>query len=70
MRENSALEKICICVDNFTNDLEYEVEPLKIKRIKKVSKKYRELSTDESIGDPIKKFRIETYKYAFLCKTC
>lgn len=39
MREDSAFEKICINVDSFINDLEYEIEPLKNKRFKRIPKK-------------------------------
>ncbi|CAI6374205.1 unnamed protein product [Macrosiphum euphorbiae] len=61
MREDSAFEKINIKVDNCISDLEYEIEPLKNKRLKRVPKKSGELSIDE----PIKKFRIETYNTLF-----
>ncbi|XP_016662686.1 zinc finger MYM-type protein 1-like isoform X2 [Acyrthosiphon pisum] len=65
MREDSAFEKINIKVDNFISDLEYEIEPLKNKRLKRVPKKSGELSIDEPIVEPIKKFRIETYNTLF-----
>lgn len=65
MREDSAFEKILIKVNNFIDDLEYEIEPLKNKRLKRVPKRSGELSIDESIVEPIKKFIIETYNTIF-----
>jgi len=44
MREECVFEKICINVDKFINNQEYEIEPFKNKRLKRVPKKSGELS--------------------------
>lgn len=65
MREENSLDKVCIQVKNYIDDIEYEIEPMNTTRIKKVPRKSGELSTDESVSEPIKKIRIQTYNTIF-----